>query len=57
MTHESTEMLEALRNACNTFYALRDHAQAEGLAATVEQNAIDAIAAVVNRIAGGAQSC
>lgn len=33
----------ALERACNTLYALRDHAIEQGLTATVEQSAIDAI--------------
>lgn len=49
----SPELLEALRNAANTFYALRDHAQSEGLAGTVEQNAINAIIAAIAKAQGG----
>lgn len=40
-------LINGLRDAANTFYALRDHAQSEGLKATVEQNAINAIISIL----------
>lgn len=45
--YDDSELQEAralLRDTVNTLYALRDHSQEQGLAATVEQKAIDKIA-------------
>ena len=46
------KMLEALREVANSLYALRDHAQEQGLAATVEQRNIDLICAVIAEAEG-----
>lgn len=47
------ELLDsALRNACNTLYALRDHAIEQGLSATVEQQAIDRITFIRAQVKG-----
>ena len=43
------ELLDALRNACNHFYALRDHAIESGLQGTVEQQAINEIIAAITK--------
>ena len=46
------ELLEALRDTCNTLYALRDHAIEQGLQASVEQMAIDKIIAAIAKAKG-----
>lgn len=45
-------MLAALQSVCNGLYALRDHAQSEGLAATVEQRLIDECISAIAKAVG-----
>ena len=42
-------LIEALRDAANTLYALRDHAREQGLAGEVEQQAIIKICAAIKK--------